>query len=279
MAKKQTGRRVRADELMVRQSLAPTAELARALIMEGRVSVTGRRVDKPSELLSATAALHVKGELDKYVSRGAHKLKKAMDVFGIDAAGLTCIDVGASTGGFTDVMLRAGAKRVYAVDVGYNQLDYRLRVDGRVTVMERTNARDLSPQMFAGPLDFGATDVSFISLRLVLPAILSVLKPGAGFVALVKPQFEAAQADVGEKGVVRDFEVHVQVVRDVLAYVQQAGWTVRGLDFSPIRGPEGNIEFLLYLGAERGEARYGEPEARAVVQAAYDKFVTNAQNA
>lgn len=279
MAKKQMGRRIRADELMVRQALAPTAELARALIMEGRVSVTGRRVDKPSELLSATAALHVKGELDKYVSRGAHKLKKALEVFGIDVTGAECIDVGASTGGFTDVMLRSGAKRVYAVDVGYNQLDYRLRVDGRVTVMERTNARELTPQMFTAPLDFGATDVSFISLRLVLPAILRVLRPGAGFVALIKPQFEAAQEDVGEKGVVRECRVHVQVVRDMLSYVQQSGWTVRGLDFSPIRGPEGNIEFLLYLGAEGGEARYGEAEAEAVVRAAYDKFVTNAQNA
>ena len=279
MAKKQMGKRLRADELMVRQGLAPTLELARALIMEGRVSVTGRRIDKASEALNANAALYVKGELDKYVSRGAHKLKRALDAFGIDVNGLNCIDVGASTGGFTDVMLRAGARHVCAVDVGYNQLDYRLRVDERVTVMERTNARDLTPQMFDAPLDFGATDVSFISLRLVLPPILSVLRPGAGFVALIKPQFEAAQEDVGEKGVVRDFDVHVSVVRDLLDYVQQAGWTVRGLDFSPIRGPEGNIEFLLYLGAEDGPCRYGEAEAVSVVCAAYDKFITNAQNA
>lgn len=279
MAKRQAGNRVRADELMVLQKLAPSAELARALIMEGRVSVTGRRVDKPSEMLNANTALYVKGELDKYVSRGAHKLKKALDVFEIDVEGLNCIDVGASTGGFTDVMLRSGAKHVCALDVGYNQLDYRLRVDDRVTVMERTNARDLKPEMFPALLDFGATDVSFISLQLVLPAIRTVLKPGAGFVALIKPQFEAAQQDVGEKGVVRDPRVHVQVVSDMLAYVQQNGWTVCGLDFSPIRGPEGNIEFLLWLRAEPGPARFGREQAEAVVRAAYDKFVTNSQNA
>lgn len=278
MAKKQMGKRIRAEELMVRQGLAPSVELARALIMEGRVSLTGRRVDKPSEMLAANTALYVKGELDKYVSRGAHKLKKALEVFGIDVNGRNCIDVGASTGGFTDVMLRAGAAHVYAVDVGYNQLDYRLRVDERVTSMERTNARDMKIDMFEREITFGATDVSFISLRLVLPAIQGVLQPESEFVALIKPQFEAAAEDVGEKGVVRDPEVHVQVVRDMLSYVQSSGWTVCGLDFSPIRGPEGNIEFLLFLKNCPGEACYGEAEAQAVVRAAYDKFITSAEN-
>ena len=279
MAKKQTGKRIRAEELVVRQGLAPTVELARALIMEGRVSLTGRRIDKPSEMLAVSTALYVKGELDKYVSRGAHKLKKALEVFGIDVNGRSCIDVGASTGGFTDVMLRAGAEHVFAIDVGYNQLDYRLRVDERVTVMERTNARDLNPEMFDRPVTFGATDVSFISLQLVLPAIRSVLQPDSTFVALIKPQFEAAAEDVGEKGVVREERVHVQVVSDMLAYVQANGWTVLGLDFSPIRGPEGNIEFLLWLKNAPGEVRYGEAEARGVVAAAYDKFITTAENA
>ena len=248
MAKKQTGKRIRAEELVVRQGLAPTVELARALIMEGRVSLTGRRIDKPSEMLAASTALYVKGELDKYVSRGAH-------------------------------MLRAGAEHVFAIDVGYNQLDYRLRVDERVTVMERTNARDLNPEMFDRPVTFGATDVSFISLQLVLPAIRSVLQPDSTFVALIKPQFEAAAEDVGEKGVVREERVHVQVVSDMLAYVQANSWTVLGLDFSPIRGPEGNIEFLLWLKNAPGEARYGEAEAKSVVAAAYDKFITTAENA
>lgn len=279
MAKKQMGKRVRAEELMVRQGLAPSVELARALIMEGRVSLTGRRVDKPSEMLAANTALYVKGELDKYVSRGAHKLKKALEVFEIDVEGRACIDVGASTGGFTDVMLRAGAEHVYAIDVGYNQLDYRLRVDERVTSMERTNARDMKIEMFERPVTFGATDVSFISLKLVLPAIRSVLQPDSTFVALIKPQFEAAAEDVGEKGVVRDRNVHVQVVRDMLDYVQQNGWTVLGLDFSPIRGPEGNIEFLLYLKNCPGEASWGDVQAEAVVGAAYDKFITTAENA
>lgn len=279
MAKKQTGKRIRAEELVVRQGLAPTVELARALIMEGRVSVTGRRVDKPSELLAATTALYVKGELDKYVSRGAHKLKKALEVFGIDVQGRNCIDVGASTGGFTDVMLRNGAAHVYSVDVGYNQLDYRLRVDERVTVMERTNARDMKIDMFDKPITFGATDVSFISLQLVLPAIQGVLQPDSTFVALIKPQFEAAAEDVGEKGVVREERVHVQVVRDMLAYVQRNGWSVLGLDFSPIRGPEGNIEFLLWLKNSPGEEVWGEEHAQSVVRAAYDKFITTTENA
>ena len=279
MAKKQQGKRIRAEELMVRQGLAPTVELARALIMEGRVSLTGRRIDKPSEMLAVNTALYVKGELDKYVSRGAHKLKKALEVFDIDVTGRSCIDVGASTGGFTDVMLRNGAEHVYAIDVGYNQLDYRLRVDERVTVMERTNARDLKKDMFDRSVTFGATDVSFISLQLVLPAIQGVLQPDSTFVALIKPQFEAAAEDVGEKGVVREERVHVQVVSDMLAYVQANGWTVLGLDFSPIRGPEGNIEFLLWLKNASGEARYGENEARAIVRAAYDKFITTAENA
>lgn len=278
MAKKQMAKRVRAEELLVQQGLAPSVELARALIMAGRVSLTGRRVDKPSEMLAANTALYVKGELDKYVSRGAHKLKKALEVFGIDVQGKCCIDVGASTGGFTDVMLRAGAEHVYAVDVGYNQLDYRLRVDERVTSMERTNARDMTPEMFGKAVTFGATDVSFISLQLVLPAIRSVLQDGSTFVALIKPQFEAAAEDVGEKGVVRDPAVHVQVVRDMLEYVQKNGWTVLGLDYSPIRGPEGNIEFLLYMKKSADGSSYGEAEAQRVVHAAYENFITSAEN-
>ena len=238
----------RADEALVSDLGLESVALARALIMEGRVMAGDRKILRSSELLKPGEALRVRGALDAYVSRGAHKLKKALEVFGIDLAGAVCVDVGASTGGFTDVMLRAGAKRVYSVDVGYNLLDYRLRSDGRVVCMERTNARFLSPQAFDPRPGFGATDVSFISLKAVLPAALGVLADeNLGFVALVKPQFEADRDEVGEKGVVRDRAVHEKVLRDITGFIPTLGWRVAGLDYSPIRGPEGNIEFLLYL--------------------------------
>lgn len=238
----------RADEALVSDLGLESVALARALIMEGRVMAGDRKILRPSELLKHDDVLRVRGELDAYVSRGAHKLKKALEVFGIDLNGRMCVDVGASTGGFTDVMLRAGAKRVYSVDVGYNLLDYRLRSDGRVVCMERTNARFLKPEAFDPRPDFGATDVSFISLKAVLPAALGVLADdNQGFVALVKPQFEAGKDEVGEKGVVRDRAVHEKVLKDITGFLPTLGWGVAGLDYSPIRGPEGNIEFLLYL--------------------------------
>lgn len=238
----------RADEALYRELGLDSIELARALIMEGRVMAGDRKILRSSEILREGDELRVKGELNAYVSRGAHKLKKALEVFGIDLQGTVCVDVGASTGGFTDVMLRAGAARVYAVDVGYNLLDYRLRSDPRVVCMERTNARFLEAGRFDPRPSFGATDVSFISLKAVLPAALAVLEgETARFVALVKPQFEAAKDEVGEKGVVRSREVHARVLRDVIGFVPGLGWRVTGLDYSPIRGPEGNIEFLLAL--------------------------------
>ena len=238
----------RADEALVSDLGLESIALARALIMEGRVMAGDRKILRASETLKEGDVLRVRGELDAYVSRGAHKLKKALEVFGIDLSGAVCVDVGASTGGFTDVMLRAGAKRVYSVDVGYNLLDYRLRSDGRVVCMERTNARFLTPQAFDPRPGFGATDVSFISLKAVLPAALGALADdNRGFVALVKPQFEADKDEVGEKGVVRDRAVHEKVLRDIVDFVPTLGWRVAGLDYSPIRGPEGNIEFLLYL--------------------------------
>lgn len=238
----------RADEVLYEALNLESIELARALIMEGRVMAGDRKILRASDVVKDGEALRVKGVLNAWVSRGAHKLKKALDVFGIDVSGAVCVDVGASTGGFTDVMLRAGARRVYAVDVGYNLLDYRLRSDARVVCMERTNARFLRPEDFDPRPTFGATDVSFISLKAVLPAALSVLeRDDARFVALVKPQFEAAKDEVGAKGVVRDRAVHEKVLRDITAFVPTLGWSVAGLDFSPIRGPEGNIEFLLYL--------------------------------
>ena len=221
----------RADEALVSDLGLESIALARALIMEGRVMAVDRKILRASELLKPGEALRVRGALDAYVSRGAHKLKRALEVFGIDLSGAVCVDVGASTGGFTDVMLRAGAKRVYSVDVGYNLLDYRLRSDGRVVCMERTNARFLSPQAFDPRPGFGATDVSFISLKAVLPAALGVLADeNLGFVALVKPQFEAGKDEVGEKGVVRDRAVHEKVLRDITGFIPTLGWRVAGLD-------------------------------------------------
>ncbi len=264
----------RADEALYEDLNLPSLELARALIMEGRVMAGDRKILRASETLKPGDALRVKGALDAYVSRGAHKLKKALDAFDIDLKGRVCVDVGASTGGFTDVMLRAGAAKVYAVDVGYNLLDYRLRSDARVCCMERTNARFLKPDDFDPRPDFGATDVSFISLRAVLPAALSALEgPDAEFVALVKPQFEAEKHEVGEKGVVRDRAVHEKVLREICAFVPTLGWRVNGLDYSPIRGPEGNIEFLLdIVRRENVTANGREISVDVTIDSAYDNF-------
>ena len=260
---------IRADERLVQQGLAADLHRAQALVMEGRVLLGTRKILKPSEPVRKDAALWVKGEVDAYVSRGAHKLKRALDI-----AGKTCVDVGASTGGFTDVMLRAGAARVFAVDVGYNLLDWKLRSDARVTCMERTNARFLTPEMFDAAPEFGATDVSFISLKAVLPAVFRVLAPGADFVALIKPQFEAEREDVGEKGVVRSADVHRNVVSGIIEFCLAQGWTVQGLDFSPITGPEGNMEFLLWLNNRAPEtASFDSETIDDTIRRAHDKFV------
>ena len=261
----------RADEALTEQLGLEKIELARALIMEGRVMSGDRKILRGSEMIRPEEVLRVRGEIDSYVSRGAHKLKRALEVFHIDLRGKTCVDIGASTGGFTDVMLRAGAKQVYSVDVGYNLLDYRLRSNPHVTVMEKTNARFLKPEDFPVRPEFGATDVSFISLKAVLPPALSVIQPGGQFVALIKPQFEAAKEDVGEKGVVRDPEVHRRVLCDILDFIPSTGWYTVGLDYSPIRGPEGNIEFLLEL-ADHPEAN-AEISVASTLRAAYDKFM------
>ena len=269
----------RADAALYEELNLPSIELARALIMEGRVMAGDRKILRPGETLREGDALRVRGELDAYVSRGAHKLKKALQVFDIDLTDRICADIGASTGGFTDVMLRAGARRVYAVDVGYNLLDFRLRRDPRVAVMERTNARFLKPEDFDPRPTFGATDVSFISLKAVLPAALGVLEgEDARFVALVKPQFEAEKADVGEKGVVRERRVHEKVLADIAAFIPTLGWRVQGMDYSPIRGPEGNIEFLLDLArsdnAAKNEARFS---IDVTIDNAYDIFFKSAR--
>ena len=255
-----------------------TVELARALIMEGRVMSGDRKILRASEMIKSEEVLRVRGEIDSYVSRGAHKLKRALEVFEIDLVGKTCVDVGASTGGFTDVMLRAGAGKVFSVDVGYNLLDYKLRSDKRVVCMERTNARFLKAEDFDPRPEFGATDVSFISLKAVLPAALGALAPGGRFVALVKPQFEAPKEDVGEKGVVRDPAVHERVLREITEFVPTIGWKVIGLNYSPSRGPEGNIEFLMDLvEADNVTVCSHEYTIEDTIRGAYDKFIKSSK--
>lgn len=266
-------KKCRADAALYEQLNLETIELARALIMEGRVMSGDRKILRASEMIKPEEKLRVRGELDSYVSRGAHKLRRAVEVFELDLKDKVCMDVGASTGGFTDVMLRSGAGRVYSIDVGYNLLDYRLRSDERVVCMERTNARFLNAEDFSPRPIFGATDVSFISLKAVLPAALNVLAPGGRFVALIKPQFEAEKEEVGEKGVVRDPAVHERVLKDITDFVPTLGWKVIGLDFSPIRGPEGNIEFLMDIVEDANMTiKPHDYSISDTIQRAYDKF-------
>lgn len=235
---------MRADELLVARGLAPSRSQARALIMAGRVWRGEERIEKPGELLAVDTELRITAE-PKYVSRGGEKLEFALHAFDIDVTGLVCADFGASTGGFTDALLQHGARRVYAIDVGYGQLHYRLRQDPRVVVMERTNVRYL--EHLPEPIDLVTIDVSFISLRLVLPAARRVLRPAGRVIALVKPQFEAGRGKVGKGGIVRDPQVHREVLERVIGTALELGFGVQGLARSPITGTEGNVEFLLLL--------------------------------
>ena len=239
--------KLRLDQIVFGQGHAESREKAKALIMAGSVYVDGQKQTKPGVTVAADAVVEVRGAKLPYVSRGGLKLEKALDVFGIVPEDYVCVDCGASTGGFTDCLLQRGARHVYAVDVGYGQLAWSLRSDGRVTVMERTNARSLTPDMFPERMDMAVMDMSFISLRLVLPAVRSLLTEGGQAVCLVKPQFEAGREKVGKKGVVRDPEVHREVLEDFVAAAGGLGFAVAGLDYSPVRGPEGNIEYLAWL--------------------------------
>ena len=239
--------KIRLDQLVFEKGYAPSREKARALIMSGCVFLDGQRADKPGQQVSPDADPEVRSHELPFVSRGGYKLDKAIRVFGIDPTGKTCIDCGASTGGFTDVLLQHGAAKVYAVDVGYGQLAWKLREDPRVICLERTNLRYVTEEQIPEKLDLAVCDVSFISLRLVMPAVAKLLKPGAEIMCLIKPQFEAGRELVGKKGVVRDSAVHEQVIRGILDYMPTIGFSVCALDYSPITGPEGNIEFLLYM--------------------------------
>lgn len=238
--------KVRLDMEMLARGLCPSREKARALILAGEVRVNGVRAEKAGQEIPADAEITVVEDAIPFVSRGGLKLDKAVKVFPIDLKGRVCADIGASTGGFTDVMLKNGAKHVYSIDVGYGQLDWSLRNDPRVTVMERTNARFMTPDWFAEPISFASIDVSFISLRLILPPLFASMEEGE-VVALIKPQFEAGRAEIGKNGVVRDASVHERVISEILAFADQTGFEIDGLSFSPITGPKGNIEFLLYM--------------------------------
>ena len=237
----------RLDVELVDRGLVQSRERAKVVIMEGLVYVNGQKSDKAGTPVKEDDRIEVRGETLRYVSRGGKKLEKAMQVFPVVLEGCTCMDIGASTGGFTDCMLQNGAVKVYAVDVGYGQLAWSLRTDERVVNLERTNIRYITEEQVPQPVDFISVDVSFISLTLVLPVAHRLLKDGAQMVCLVKPQFEAGKDKVGKKGVVRDQQIHREVIRKVIDCAAELGFWVRGLDFSPIKGPEGNIEYLLFL--------------------------------
>lgn len=240
-------KKVRLDQLLYDLGYTESRERAKTTIMSGLVFVNGQRVDKPGTPVSPEAKIEVRGEAIPFVSRGGFKLDKALKVFPIEVSGKICIDCGASTGGFTDVLLQHGAAKVYSVDVGYGQLAWKLRTDERVVNLERTNLRYITKEQIPEPIELAVMDVSFISIKLVLPAVKQLLVPGADIVCLIKPQFEAGREDVGKKGVVRDGTVHCRVIHDILNFAPGIGLSVMGLDYSPIKGPEGNIEYICHL--------------------------------
>ena len=257
----------RLDVALVERGLAETRQKAQATIMSGIVYVNDQKVDKAGFAVAPEANIEVRGSTLRYVSRGGLKLEKAMREFGLTLSGCVCADIGASTGGFTDCMLQNGATKVYAVDVGYGQLDWKLRSDERVVCMERTNARYLTHEQIPDELDFASIDVSFISLKLILPAVNGLLKDGGRVACLVKPQFEAGREKVGKKGVVRDPAVHREVLEHFLEHAAESGFGVLDLTWSPIRGPEGNIEYLGYL--KKGAQTEREFDLAALVEASH----------
>lgn len=251
----------RLDVLLVNRGMVESREKAKAVIMTGNVFVNEQREDKAGQKFPVDVYIEIRGKKLKFVSRGGYKLEKALQVFPITLTGLTCMDVGASTGGFTDCMLQNGAKFVYSIDVGTNQLAWKLRQDERVRSMEKTNIRYVTPEDVGEPVDFVSIDVAFISLTKVLEPIWHLMKDEAQMVCLIKPQFEAGREKVGKKGVVRDLAVHKEVMEHVISYAKSLGFVIKGLDFSPIRGPEGNIEYLLYIQKmENDAATFSEEE-------------------
>lgn len=276
-------RKERIDVLLVERGLAETREKAKRAIMAGLVYSNEERLDKPGEKVNEDIPLSIKGNVLPYVSRGGLKLEKALLVFDVNVRGKILLDVGASTGGFTDCALQNGAKMSYALDVGYNQLAWKLRQDERVVVMERTNFRFVTPADLMGEMpNFATIDVSFISLRLILPVLKTLLVKDSDIVALIKPQFEAGREQVGKKGIVRDKKVHLEVINKIIHFSMSEGYSIRNLSFSPITGGDGNIEFLLHLKWEgecdQGENRLTESPESIVEQAHFELKTKNDQN-
>ena len=263
----------RLDVLLVKNGLAPSREKAKIMIMEGNVFVAGQREDKAGSTFPEDAEIEVRGSSLKYVSRGGLKLEKALASFPIDLNDCICMDIGASTGGFTDCMLQNGASKVYAIDVGYGQLAWKLRSDERVVCMEKTNFRYVTDEQIKEPVDFASVDVSFISLSKILPVAYPLLKEDGEMACLIKPQFEAGREKVGKKGVVRDPKVHEEVIKNVFGFAADAGFDVCGLEYSPVRGPEGNIEYLMYIRKNADEdAGFDKDMISAIVSRAHESL-------
>ena len=260
----------RLDVLLTEQGFAESREKAKTIIMSGIVYVNNQKEDKAGAMFPEDCSIEVRGQTLRYVSRGGLKLEKAMKSFPLELAGAVCMDVGASTGGFTDCMLQNGASKVYAVDVGHGQLAWKLRNDERVVCMEKTNIRYVTPEDIGEAVDFVSIDVSFISLTMVLGPVRAILKPEGHVTALIKPQFEAGREKVGKKGVVREKSTHEEVIEKVMLYDRSIGFSVLGLDYSPIRGPEGNIEYLVYLGNTGDE--FDTAAIRATVDRAHEEL-------
>jgi len=265
----------RVDVLLVERNFTETREKAKRIIMAGLVYTDHMRLDKPGMKVDESIPINVKGKPFPYVGRGGLKLEKALNTFSISVEDKTVIDVGSSTGGFTDCALKNGAKQSYAIDVGYNQLSWKLRNDDRVIVMERTNFRYVTPDMLAyNTPDFATIDVSFISLRLILPVLKNLLAPESTIVVLIKPQFEAGKEQVGKKGIVRDASIHVHVLKNILSFSRKIGYSIHGLTFSPITGGDGNIEFLAHLEwkSSAPSVEYTELDLKTFVEQAHTHF-------
>ena len=264
--------KIRLDQYLCQNGLVQSRERAKALIMSGIVFVNNQKADKAGEMIAEDATVEVRGHDIGYVSRGGLKLEKAMQVFPMTPNGTVCMDIGASTGGFTECMLQHGATKVYAVDVGYGQLAWSLRSDERVVNMERTNIRHVTPGMLADQIECFSVDVSFISLKHIFPVADAICVPGANGVCLVKPQFEAGREKVGKKGVVRESSTHIEVIRNAIGFALQNHFSVRGLDYSPIKGPEGNIEFLIHVVHDGEQQAPSEEDIQSVVNAAHQSL-------
>ncbi len=262
--------KLRLDVALTERGFAESREKAKALIMAGIVYVNNQKSDKAGNTIKPDDIIEVRGETLKYVSRGGLKLEKAVSSFNLDLSDYICADIGASTGGFTDCMLQNGAKKVYAIDVGYGQLAWKLRTDERVINLERTNFRYVTSEQIPDLLDFASVDVSFISLSLILPVMRTLLKDGGTAVCLIKPQFEAGKENVGKKGVVRDKAVHIAVIEKIVGLIKENNFSLLGLDFSPVKGPEGNIEYLCYIKKTDIPETAIETTAEVLVDASYD---------